>query len=94
MPDPTITIGSPSSGGTVPRTFTASGTYTPTTGTPTIGVALKDSTGNFVATNPNVNAANGAWSGQLTAPQAYTGASIVAGISTGATDTVTNITVQ
>jgi hypothetical protein len=95
MPDPTITIGSPSSGDTVTRTFTVSGTYTPTTDTPAISIALLNAQGGLVTSNPDVKGTNGSFSGQLTSPQALSGATVGAGIpATGAHDTVTNITVQ
>jgi hypothetical protein len=95
MPDPTITIGKPATGDTVQRTFTVSGTYTPATDTPTIGLALMNSQGTTVAGNPNVQGANGSFSGQLTAPGALNGASVTAAIpGTTASNTVRNITVQ
>jgi hypothetical protein len=94
MPDPTITISSPTAGGTVTRTFTVSGTYSSDLPNPTIGVVLKDASGNVVAMAANLVVANGQWSGTITAPQAYSGAKVQATMVGGASASAGNITVQ
>ena len=92
MPPPTITITSPSTGGTVPRTFTVTGTYSPEP-PPSITVVLKDATGATVATGTIVSIGGGNWSAQIIAPQSYNGASVQASFP-GANDSAGNITVQ
>ncbi len=93
MPAPTITISTPTSGGTVARTFTASGGYTSPT-TPTINVELRDPGGATVASTTATLVGRGNWTADLTSPQAYSGASVFAEIvGTAATDSVGNITV-
>jgi hypothetical protein len=93
MPDPTITIGSPSVGAIEPQTFTVSGTYSPLNPSPSITAVLKDPTGNVVATATNLLVLNGNWSGLIAAPGPYTGASVEASFP-GADASVGNITVQ
>jgi hypothetical protein len=92
MPDPSIAIGSPAPGATVPLTFPVSGTYTPAGGGPPVTVVLKNAAGVVVATATGVVAANGRWSGRITAPGPLAGATVEASVP-GADATAGNITV-
>ena len=94
MAAPSIAITNPTAGSTVNRSFTANGTYTSAT-IPTITLLLKDSAGVTVATGGPVAAMGGQWAGPITAPEAYTGATVYVAINgTTANDSVGNITVQ
>ncbi len=94
MPEPTITLTTPTSGSRVGLTINVSGTFTPLTPAPTITVVLKDANGNVVGTAMNIVAANGSWAGTITVTQGLTGGSVVASLPGGMPAIATNITVE
>jgi hypothetical protein len=95
MPAPDITISSPTSGATVNRPFTASGTYESDSPFPQVTVVLKDSSGNVVATGFPVAVGDGNWSAPLSPTQGYTGATVEATlVGTTASASAGSITVN
>ncbi|AMV23537.1 hypothetical protein VT84_03945 [Gemmata sp. SH-PL17] len=94
MPTPWITISQPTNGATVARSFTVSGKCEATVTSSQISVVLKDSGGATVATGALVTAVSGDWYSNISATQAYTGASVVATVSGTASDSVGSLTVS
>ncbi|VTR99916.1 unnamed protein product [Gemmata massiliana] len=88
-----ITISQPTDGATVARSFTVSGTCEATVTSSQISVVLKDSGGATVATGALVTATSGTWYSNVSANQAYTGASVVVTVSGAVSDSVSPLTV-